>query len=201
MSFLSITAWVGSLQLILHFLASFSVNSVIQSIGFRRVAFLGTVIFCLSFLLSSFAHEIWVLYLTYGLLSGIGASFMFTSSITVLPFVFKKRLATASGIVMAGNSLFTMSLGPMNEYLLREYGLRTTLRLLTLWIVPVSLGCALLPSKHQVVAFGDTKSGIKRLFSALTKLLKHKAFVLWALVISLVYLGIYIPVVHLVSVT
>ena len=180
-------------------MASF-INNFILSIGFRRATILGTVVFCLGILLSSFAHNIWVLYLTYGLLSGTGASFLFTSSLTVLPFVFKKRLATASGIVMAGNGLFTVCLGPMNEYLLREYGLRTTLRLLTLWIFPLGLASSFLPRKRQLGVLVESTSVKKKLHCTSASLLKHKPFALWVFVMSLVYLGIYIPLVHLVSI-
>jgi len=70
-----------------------------------------------------------VLYVTYGLLYGIGASLAYTPSLAILGHYFKKYLGFVNGIVTAGSSCFTMLMPYVVDYLLVKYGLDSCLRL------------------------------------------------------------------------
>jgi MFS transporter, MCT family, solute carrier family 16 (monocarboxylic acid transporters), member 10 len=70
-----------------------------------------------------------VLYVTYGLLYGIGASLAYTPSLAILGHYFKKYLGLVNGIVTAGSSFFTMIIPYFVDYLLVKYGLDNCLRL------------------------------------------------------------------------
>lgn len=70
-----------------------------------------------------------VLYVTYGLLYGIGASLAYTPSLAILGHYFKKYLGLVNGIVTAGSSFFTMLMPYVVDYLLVKFGLDNCLRL------------------------------------------------------------------------
>jgi MCP family monocarboxylic acid transporter-like MFS transporter 10 len=70
-----------------------------------------------------------ILYITYGLLYGIGASFAYTPSLAILGHYFKNYLGLVNGIVTAGSSCFTMVMPYFVSYLLVHFGLDKCLRL------------------------------------------------------------------------
>lgn len=70
-----------------------------------------------------------VLYVTYGLLYGIGASLAYTPSLAILGHYFKKYLGLVNGIVTAGSSCFTMFMPYIVDHLLVKFGLDNCLRL------------------------------------------------------------------------
>ena len=63
-------------------------SAVCERIGSRLTAIIGGVIAILGFVSSSFVSDLYVLYLTFGLLWGIGASFSYLQTLTTLPFWF-----------------------------------------------------------------------------------------------------------------
>jgi MFS family permease len=161
---------------------------------FRPVVLLGSILLCLGLLVSSFVKDISVFYLTYGVIFGAGACLMFMPGIIVLPFCFHKHLATATGLVAAANSAFTMWYGPVYEYLVRHYGWRATLRFVNLILIPLAVSCALFPSKNQVPSERQSRG-----FKSFGRMVKNKGFLIWVLLMTLVYLGIFVPLMHLVS--
>lgn len=72
--------------------------------------------------------QVEVLYITYGLLYGIGGSLAYTPSLAILGHYFKNYLGLVNGIVTAGSSVFTMLMPFLVSYLLRECGLDNCLR-------------------------------------------------------------------------
>ena len=71
-----------------------------------------------------------ILYLTYGIMFGAGASLVYTPSLTILGHYFKKRMGIVNGIVTAGSSIFTIGLSFVNQYILEHHGLEPCLQLL-----------------------------------------------------------------------
>jgi len=69
-----------------------------------------------------------VLYITYGLLYGIGASLAYTPSLAILGHYFKNYLGLVNGIVTSGSSFFTMIIPYFVDYLLVNCGLDKCLR-------------------------------------------------------------------------
>ena len=165
--------------------------------AFRSVVFLGSVLLCLGLLLSSFIKDIPVFYLTYGMVFGTGTCLLYMTGIIVLPYCFRVHLATAAGLITAANSGFTMWCGPVYEYLLRHYGWRATLRIIALLFIPLAVSCALFPSRKQIPI--ERRAADLNVIVTLKRLIKNKGFLIWLLLMTLVYLGFYVPLVHLVS--
>ena len=174
-------------------------HTLTQSFGFRRVVFVGGTFFFLGLLTTSFASDIRLIYITYGLLFGTGTCLLFIPSVTVLPYCFQTHLSTAWGIAISTGTLFVLWFGPIYEYLMRKYGWRLALKILMVLIVPVGIACAFFPKKGQV-SFNEGKESKTKPSSSLLRVLRNQAFVLWIFIMFLVYLGLMIPIVYLVSI-
>lgn len=57
------------------------------------------------FIAASFATKIWHLFLTQGVLFGVGLGFLFTSSVGIVSQWFDKKRSVANGIVTAGSGI------------------------------------------------------------------------------------------------
>lgn len=83
------------------------------------------------------------MYLTYGVIYGLGASLAYTPSLVILGHYFKKYIGLVNGIVTAGSSIFTIIMPNIIEYLLHKYNLVITLRSLAV-LTSVVMFCAIL---------------------------------------------------------
>jgi len=72
--------------------------------------------------------QVEALFVTYGLLFGLGASLAYTPSLAILGFHFKQRLGLVNGIVTAGSSVFTVIIPPTLGALIPLIGLDWVLR-------------------------------------------------------------------------
>jgi MFS family permease len=189
-------AWIGSFEFTWRLSLCPASGILTQYYSFRPVVFLGSILLCLGLFLSSFVNDIPLLYLTYGVIFGTGVSLLYMSSILVLPIYFQRHLATATGLVIGANSVFTMWYGPLYEYFIRRYGWRTALKIVTSFLIPLAVACTLFPSKKQVpIDRGKRSLEIKK---SLGRLLKNKVFLIWFLLMTLMYLGHMVPSFHLV---
>lgn len=87
--------------------------------------------------------QVELLFLTYGVMYGLGASLAYTPSLAILGHYFKKYLGLVNGIVTAGSSIFTTLLPSLMEFLLRRLGLEGTLRSLAV-LTAIIMACAIL---------------------------------------------------------
>jgi len=84
-----------------------------------------------------------LLFLTYGVMYGFGASLAYTPSLAILGHYFKKYLGLVNGIVTAGSSIFTTLLPSLMEILILRLGLEGTLRSLAVLTATI-MACAIL---------------------------------------------------------
>ena len=80
-------------------------------------------------------QHIEVLYLTYGILFGAGASLIYTPSLTILGHYFKKKLGVVNGLVTAGSSTFTVGLSFINHRILETWGVSEVVMLVVMIIL------------------------------------------------------------------
>lgn len=100
----SFTALVGSLALGVTFFLSPVSGILTDKIGLRRTTFLGGVLMTAGMILSSmFYHNVQLLYLTYGVMFGLGAALAYTPTIAIMGHYFKRYLGIASGIATCGS--------------------------------------------------------------------------------------------------
>ncbi|KAF2213503.1 hypothetical protein CERZMDRAFT_111177 [Cercospora zeae-maydis SCOH1-5] len=122
-------ALIGGLEFGVAMIISPICTILTREIGRFHVMLTGCVIFAGGFIAASFAREIWQLYLSQGVLVGLGLGAIFIPSIQVLPQWFEKRRSLAAGITSAGSGFggLTFSLG--TNAMIEKIGLGWALRI------------------------------------------------------------------------
>ncbi|XP_015177602.1 PREDICTED: monocarboxylate transporter 10 isoform X2 [Polistes dominula] len=194
---------VGSLTIGTTFFLSPIAGILTDKIGIQMTTFLGGAIASSGMLLSSMlSDKVELLYLTYGVMYGLGASLAYTPSLVILGHYFKKYLGLVNGIVTAGSSIFTTLLPYLMDALLRNFGLEGTFRSLAA-LTAIIMACALLfkpiPLKKspryrttQTTKFRDC---LKEVINV--SIWKKKRYVVWAVSIPLALFGYFVPYVHI----
>ncbi|KAF2356064.1 Major facilitator superfamily [Trinorchestia longiramus] len=120
-------SWVASLLGGFYLLAGPFVSSLASSYGFRTVCIIGAIVASIACGISYFAASIFYLYVSYGILAGIGFGFIYVPAVIATGFYFEKKRALATGIAVCGSGIGTFILAPVNKYLLGSVGWRGTL--------------------------------------------------------------------------
>ena len=96
---------IGSLTIGTTFFLSFLVGILSDKIGLRTTALIGSIMATLGMGASALVvnKSMEMLYLTYGIMFGAGASLVYTPSLTILGHYFKKKIGLVNGIVTAGS--------------------------------------------------------------------------------------------------
>lgn len=111
---------------------------------------------------------------------------------------FRKHLPLANGIVTAGSGIGTLAMGPFYHVILSNLGWKMMLRILC--------GCAFLmflsalfyrplPEKYKSVK--QEPASETKFFDV--SVWKIKPFVVWVVSMSLLFIGYFVPFIHLVS--
>lgn len=171
-------------------------SALCDRFGCRVVSFAGALLSILGLLLTSFIQEVHKMYLTYGLVWGVGSSFSFVSSIVVLGEYFDTRLALANGIATSGSGVGSLVAGPVINYLLQSVGWKNSMRILSGFANVLWIAAVLFRPRAIRCDDAETKEDTK-LFD--TSIWRNKAYVLWVTTVALFQFGYLIPFVHLVS--
>lgn len=127
----STVAWIGSTQLALVFGLGVPVGRLVD-IGYFRAMFHGGTLLMLSGLfVSSFCKAFWSLWMTQGLLTGLGMGMVFCSGILALMSWFDERkIGVAMGLAAAGSCLGGIVYVLLARHFLVTNGFATTMRIL-----------------------------------------------------------------------
>ena len=171
--------------------------------GCRSISMLGSVIFSLGFLSSSYAKHIVTLYFTYGVMVGFGASLCYFSSLVAVGQYFYTKLSLANGIISSGSGIGSLVMGPVMNNLLKHLGWRDTLRVYAGMSALIFMGAILYrPINSRVVQHDDDpKEEPKKAKFIDFSIFKNKAYIIWCVALSVFILGYFVPFVHLVRPT
>ena len=193
------TAWVGAMAASLNFLCGPLTSILCDRFGCRRVAFVGALLSVAGLFLTSLVTRLQYMYLTYGLLWGVGSSFSFVPSIVILGDYFDKRLALANGLGTSGSGVGSLVASPTISYLLRVIGWKNSLRILSGIAAFLLVACFLY--KPLKTTRQRDRNGVTTQCSRLcdVSIWKNRTYVAWVLTIALFQFGYPVPFVHLVS--
>ncbi|ELK03781.1 monocarboxylate transporter 13 [Pteropus alecto] len=186
-------SWIASIGIAVQQFGS-PVGSVLSTkFGPRPVVMAGGVLAALGMLLASFATSLTHLYLSIGLLSGCGWALTFTPTLACLSRYFSRRRSLATGLALTGGSL-SVAFAPFFQWLLNHYAWRGALLLVSaLSLHLVACGALLRPlSLTEDPAMGGPGA-------QLISLLRHGPFLCYAVALTLINTGYFIPYVHLVA--
>lgn len=112
--------------------------------GAKKAIILGGSMFGIGFILSGLVTAPWMLYITYGLLTGIGQGIVYSATIGNSVKLFPDKRGLASGIVTAGYGGGTIVIAPIANALITNYGVQPALITLGVAFLIVILSCSLL---------------------------------------------------------
>ncbi|XP_020295253.1 monocarboxylate transporter 10 isoform X2 [Pseudomyrmex gracilis] len=197
-------ALVGSLTIGTTFFLSPIASMLTDKFGIQITTFVGGAIASAGLFLSSMlTHKVELLYLTYGVMYGLGASLAYTPSLVILGHYFKKYLGLVNGIVTAGSSVFTTLIPSLVELLLLRVGLEGTLKSLAVFTAIIMV-CAILFKPMPLNAPQQDEPELKaKSFRSRVKefvnvsIWNRKRYVVWACSIPLALFGYFVPYVHI----
>ncbi|XP_043069637.1 monocarboxylate transporter 12 [Drosophila bipectinata] len=115
-------SWIPALCYFLY--SSLGPVSSILSVkySYRTVTILGGASASLGMILSFWASSIGYLYISYGVLVGIGAGLSFPPTVYIVTSYFAKLRGLANGLCISGSALGSIFLPPLLRWLLETYG-------------------------------------------------------------------------------
>lgn len=125
-------SWVGALSTGILEIAAVLAGVVSSATSVRFCVFIGALVTWLGLFLSSFATELWHLYITFGVLVGLGHALCFPAGMIVVNGWFTKRRALANGVGTTGVGVGTLIFGPVTKLLVENLGWRAAFRVLSL---------------------------------------------------------------------
>ncbi|KAM3860040.1 monocarboxylate transporter 12-B-like [Diretmus argenteus] len=138
------TAWIHSLVDCTTMLCA-PLGSLVGNRWSCRVAVMvGGLLSSSGLLLSSFASSLEFLYLSLGVLTGLGFSLCYTPAIAMVGCYFHRRKALAYGIAMSGSGIGTFVLAPAVQLLIELYSWRGALLILSGFVANLCVCGALL---------------------------------------------------------
>ncbi|KYK57566.1 monocarboxylate transporter [Drechmeria coniospora] len=137
-------AFVGSLSISCALLSSPFATICAREFGTKPTMLAGVVMESASLLCASFATRIWQLFLTQGVLFGLGMGFLFTPSVSIVPQWFSTRRSLANGISASGSGLGGLLYSFAAGAMIRNLGIAWAFRILGIIALVVNTVCTLL---------------------------------------------------------
>ena len=124
-------SWIFGLCGLVYFVLGAGGGMLADRWGPRLVCMTGMVFIAMGLFLTSLAQSLATVYLSYGLLVGLGIAFVYTPSIASVQPWFNKRRGLASGIASSGVGAGTLILPVVVSYLLTEVSWRDALQMMS----------------------------------------------------------------------
>jgi MFS family permease len=137
-------AMAGSLGVGVMMLISPFATIMARELGTRPTMLMGAVVQSVSLVCASLSTEIWQLFLSQGVLFGIGMGLLFLPSCGIISQWFTRRRALANGIAIAGAGLGGLTYSLATGAIIRNMGLGWAYRILAIVSAVANIICTLL---------------------------------------------------------
>uniref|UniRef100_A0A8B9JW34 Solute carrier family 16 member 8 n=2 Tax=Astyanax mexicanus TaxID=7994 RepID=A0A8B9JW34_ASTMX len=208
------TAWISSIMLAMLY-GSGPVSSImVNRYGCRPVMLFGGLLASAGMIGASFTTNIIQLYLTAGVITGLGLALNFQPSLIMLGCYFDKRRPLANGLAAAGSPVFLSVLSPLGQVLLERYGWRGGFLIMGgLLLNCCTCGAVMRPLRCRVrttAARGEanalelkemlpSKPGQENSNLLDFSVLRDKGLVIYIIAKFIVVLGLFVPTILLVN--
>ncbi|KAH9897700.1 MFS general substrate transporter [Cubamyces lactineus] len=191
----ALVSLVGTIGSGLTWSGSVFVNPMIRRFdNVKLISLAGAFVMSIGLFTASFCTQLWQLYITQGMLYGIGSSMYYFPIMSLTPAYFDRNRGAAMGIVLAGSGVGGLVLSPVFHALLTRLGIHWALRILGIWNfllgIPIS---SVLTKKHGAAA---SAAGSTRVSMAM---IKRGTFILQSLGALLQAAGNMVPVYFLTT--
>lgn len=160
--------------------------------GPRFSIILGAILFCLGLFASSLvtpAFPVWVIYLTYGLIAGLGVGLVYSAALNVIQKWYPHRRGFATGISVCAFGLSATVLGPLIDILIKSFGVPSTFRILAFTFPIIAFLCSffvVVPSKKYLDSLNLSPAQANQKDYTPRQTLRMLEF--WCLALSLLFL-------------
>ena len=168
--------------------------------GFRISMLIGSALYGLGLLTSSFVPSVPYLYLTFGLIFGVGQSLLFGASVLILRQYFTRKWSLAHGIALSGNSMGAVALAPVMEVILNKNGFNRGFQIASAASVYLMLISIFFKRPERNSQELKAENNPEKDNAPLLSLMKNKAFITFITATTLMHFGYYIPFVYLVCI-
>ncbi|KAF0303130.1 Monocarboxylate transporter 13 [Amphibalanus amphitrite] len=134
----SATAWVGSLLNAVMFVSGLLSSALVTRYGCRAVVMAGGVLASTGLALAALSHQLYVVYITFSGLGGVGLGLAYVPSIVCVSQYFERRRTIALGLAVSGVGFGCFVFPPVIRSLMEVFSWR-----LVLVIIAVIVVCAL----------------------------------------------------------
>jgi MFS family permease len=157
-------------------------------LGPRRMVAAGSVLVTAGLLLASWSATIWQVYLSYGLLLGLGVGSSFLPSNAAVGQWFARKRGLATGIAVAGSGVGSIIVAPVSERLIATYDWRVATRIIAV------AGFLLL----ALVALIIRGRGVRHTSSVFGRMRADRTFRILYISAAIGSYGYWVPFVHIV---
>ncbi|XP_028912882.1 monocarboxylate transporter 4 [Ornithorhynchus anatinus] len=197
------TAWISSILLAMLYGTGPLCSVCVNRFGCRPVMLVGGLLASLGMVAASFCTSIIQIYLTAGVITGLGLALNFQPSLIMLNRYFDKRRPMANGLSAAGSPVFLCALSPLGQILQDLYGWRGGFLILGGLLLNCCVCGALMrplePPKTAgtAVEAAKAKKAPKKLLDF--SVFKDRGFLIYTVAASIMVLGLFVPPVFVVS--
>eukprot|EP00071_Canis_lupus_P007663 XP_005624023.2 monocarboxylate transporter 4 [Canis lupus familiaris] len=193
------TAWISSILLAMLYGTGPLCSVCVNRFGCRPVMLMGGLLASLGMVAASFCRSIIQLYLTTGVITGLGLALNFQPSLIMLNRYFNKRRPMANGLAAAGSPVFLCALSPLGQLLQDHYGWRGGFLILGGLLLNCCVCAALMrPLEAPVPGSGPVPQRPSRRLLDLS-VFRDRGFLIYAVAASIMVLGLFVPPVFVVS--
>lgn len=185
------SAWVGSIHLFALYAMAPFVTIACDIWGCRITGFVGGLVCVIGLVASSFVTRLYLLFVTYGVLFGIGASLAYITTFRIISLWFDRKLALANGICSTGAYSGTIALGPFLQRMVKQTGLSRTFIILAGIVALTAVSALAYRPPPKLVSMGKRDVQVKKIFDL--TLLEDKSFLVFLLGLGLYASGCFIP--------
>ncbi|XP_070958845.1 monocarboxylate transporter 4-like isoform X2 [Oncorhynchus clarkii lewisi] len=206
------TAWISSILLAMLYGTGPLCSVLVNRYGCRPVMMVGGLFASLGMILSSFSTSIIHIYLSTGVITGLGLALNFQPSLIMLNRYFSEKRPLANGLAAAGSPVALCCLSPLGQLLQYQYGWRGGFLILGGLLLNCCACAALMrplvappkpPQQEDVEKEGKelevekTQSKPKPLLDF--SVFKDRGFLIYTIAASIMVLGLFVPPVFVVS--
>lgn len=198
------TAWVGSLYIASGCLFSPISSHISERFSYRLTAILGSLAGIIGFFLASLSSQLWMMYLTVGVLSGFGHVMIFNSCSLIVLQYFVKWRSVAIGMVASAPAIGMFVMTQITQSLLTTFGWRGPLRgFALLHIVCGFCSATFVPLDNMKEKRNDTNTNGKERYQETSRknasLWRNHSFLIMLSSFTVVIFAYWVPAVHIVS--
>ncbi|XP_067860266.1 monocarboxylate transporter 4-like [Heptranchias perlo] len=200
------TAWISSILLAMLYGTGPLCSVLVNRFGCRPVMMVGGLFASAGMILASLCTSIIQIYLTVGVITGLGLALNFQPSLIMLNRYFDKRRPLANGLSAAGSPVFLCCLSPLGQILSKIYGWRGGFLILGGLLLNCCACAALMrplePSPKEKEKIEQAKKTQvekekKKLLDC--SVFKNRGFVIYTIAASIMVFGLFVPPVFIVN--